>query len=87
MEENKKINSLTPAGQIKELTKLELKISNKLADKLPKKGEEAKEKISKAPAPVKPISSKTDGKTFKDPSKMSYQEYKAWMAERESKKK
>lgn len=87
LEENKKINSLTPAGQIKELTKLELKISNKLAEKAHKKGEEAKEKISKAPAPVKPISSKTDGKTFKDPSKMSYQEYKAWMAERESKKK
>jgi len=87
LEENKKINSLTPAGQIKELTKLELKISNKLAEKAHKKGDEVKEKISKAPAPVKPISSKTDGKTFKDPNKMSYQEYKVWMAERESRKK
>ena len=87
LEENKKINSLTPAGQIKELTKLELKISNKLADKTPKKGEETKEKISKAPAPVKPISSKTDGKTFRDPNKMSFQEYKAWKAEKDSKKK
>ena len=87
LEENKKINSLTPAGQIKELTKLELKISNKLAEKTHKKGDEVKEKISKAPAPVKPISSKTDGKTFKDPNKMSYQEYKVWMAERESRKK
>lgn len=87
LEENKKINSLTPAGQIKELTKLELKISNKLAEKAHKKGDEVKEKISEAPAPVKPISSKTDGKTFKDPNKMSYQEYKVWMAERESRKK
>ena len=87
LDENKKINNLTPAGQIKELTKLELKISNKLAEKAPKKGEEVKDKISKAPVPVKPISSKTDGKTFKDPNKMSYQEYKAWVAERESKKK
>ena len=87
LEENKKINSLTPAGQIKELTKLELKISNKLAEKAHKKGDEVKEKISKAPVPVKPISSKTDGKTFKDPNKMSYQEYKVWMAERESRKK
>lgn len=83
LEENKRINSLTPAGQIKELTKLELKISNKLSER---KATAKKDNISNAPAPVKPLSSKTDGTTFKDPNKMSYQEYKKWHAEKESKK-
>lgn len=85
LDENKKINSLTPAQQIKELTKLEFK----LADKIPKKGEDkkAKDKVSNAPTPARPINSKTDGKSSKDPSKMTYQEHRAWMAERESKRK
>lgn len=85
LDENKKINSLTPAQQIKELTKLEYK----LIDKLPKKGNNtSKEKVSKAPEPVKPISSKTDGKSAsKSPNDMSFQEHKAWMNEKEKNRK
>lgn len=77
-EEAKRINNLTPLGQVKELTKLEIKVSNKLADKNGKPKTEASGSISKAPAPIKPIDSKTDGKTIRDPNKMTFNEYKAW---------
>jgi hypothetical protein len=74
-DECKEIAGLTPAQQIKRLTKIE----QKLEGKIPQKGKTSEEaKISKAPDPVKPISSKTDGKTAKDPSKMNFKEFKQW---------
>lgn len=81
-EETKKIYNMTPAQQIRELAKLEIKVANKLPEVKQKKEEV---KTSKAPAPVKPIESKTEGKVSKDPSKMSYQEHKAWMNSRRKK--
>ena len=81
-EETKKIYNMTPAQQIRELAKLEIKVANKLPEVKQKKEEV---KTSKAPAPVKPIESKTEGKVSKDPSKMTYQEHKAWMNSRRKK--
>jgi hypothetical protein len=83
-EETKRIYNLTPAQQVKELTKLEIKVESKVKGNIKDKSASTEKKSTKAPDPVKPINSKTQGNSVKDPSKMSYKEYKAW---RDSQKK
>lgn len=84
-EECKEICSLTPNKQIRRIAEIE----KKLAEKLPKKSnEEAKDKTSKAPNPVKPIdSSKTAGKPVKDLSQTNnFQDFKRLREEQLKKK-
>lgn len=75
-EEARRIATSTPNQQIKELTKLEMRVKNKLSARNGKEVIESKGKVSKAPAPAQPISSKANG--AKDPDKMTYAEFKAW---------
>lgn len=72
-----KLSQMTPLEQVAVLTKISVKLENHL--KLNKSAED--KKISKAPAPVKPITSRTEGAASKDPSKMSFKEYKVWRAQ------
>lgn len=74
--ETKRIAELVGTAQIKELTKLEIRVKNKLGTAKPEDREQ--KPVSKAAEPIKPISSKTTGRVAKDPSKMSLSEYRAW---------
>lgn len=78
VDECKEICSLPQNKQVKRLLAIEAKLADKVS-----KDKKPVEKVSNAPAPIKPIgASSAEGKGKKDPSKMSYSEYKVWHAEK-----
>lgn len=74
LEENNKIHGMSDYNQTKAIIDIERKVSEALS----KGNKTPKQKVTNAPAPVKPISSKVDGKVGRDPNKMDFKEYKAW---------
>lgn len=74
--ELERINQLGLVAQAREIGKLEANLS-KSDDSRP----EVKTKTA-APPPPKPVGTKSPSKTAKDPSDMSFEEYKAWRAKK-----
>ena len=66
-----KLNKLDPISAYREIGKLEAKLA--------KESEKPKQKtITKAPAPINPIGSKSSSKAIKNPEDMSFDEFKKW---------
>jgi hypothetical protein len=72
--EYERINSLNALAMAREIGKIEAKLSR---SKTTEAQEEIK-KITKAPAPLKPVGSKSSGISNKSPDEMDFHEYKKW---------